>query len=322
MRTQEISELFDAPAPRSPYRRWVIAFLALATLIGIIAVAVVARNASPALAQLRVRQDTVGVRHGTEDYVAASEGEDLGTGDAVRSDASGQAQIDLFDGSLSRLDAQTEVNVNELIDRPEGHRILLELVGGRLWNRVADQTSNADLFEVKTPNAVTRVRGTTFMIDCRTQPTCYVVGVSSAVVVESDNGQKQTVEVGDCVLASDAGLAKCDEKKLGLIDEWAKENFADDQQLALDKVAVTPRAPEVSPSPPASLVPNTVPRPRPTAAPTAAPTPKPTPKPTAKPTPKPTPTPSSTPEPTPGPSCEDVGVEGGNVCEPTPTPNQ
>ncbi len=318
MRTEEITEMFDAPPPRSRFRRYIVAFLALVSVAGIVAIAIVARSAPDALAEVRVRDDTVGVRHGSGDYIAASEGENLGAGDVVRTDGTGQAQIDLFDGSLMRLDGETEVAVRELVDRPEGHAVAFELSGGRVWNRVAELTSEGDRFEVRMGNAVARVRGTTFMVDCRTKSTCYVVGVSGSTVVESSGGEQRTVADGGCVVASESALSVCDEKKLGLIDGWVKENLADDEQLALERAAATPQAPEVTTAPSSTRAPDPVSRPIPTATPTptAKPTPTPTPKETAEPTTRPKRTPKITPAPSP---CESGQPDGD--CFPDPTPS-
>ena len=83
MTTDEITDTIDA-RPFGTGRRYVLAAFALACVAGIVIVAVVARNSSDAPAQLRIRQDAISVKHGSSDFRAAQEGEDLGSGDEVR----------------------------------------------------------------------------------------------------------------------------------------------------------------------------------------------------------------------------------------------
>jgi hypothetical protein len=300
MKTDEISTLYDVPASGNG-RRYVFAAFALACVAVIVIVAVMSRNADDAPAQLRIRQDAISVQHGSSDLTAAQEGEDLGSGDTVRSDASGQAQIEFFDSSVVRIDGDTQVTLREVADRTDARDILLQMDGGRTWNRVAEMTSSRDRYEVRLPNGTVNVRGTTFLLDCRTQDTCYAVGFDGSTELTSSAGDKQTVDDGDCVRSTSDGLSTCDEKALGLIDNWVKENLADDQQLALKRAPTTPRTPQASETPVAAVQP--VPRaPVRRPAPTAAPTPSPTPKPTKKPTPEPTPAPTHTRKPKPSPT--------------------
>jgi hypothetical protein len=313
MRTQEIDELFDAPAPRGQYRRMIAGLLALASVAGIVAIAIIARTSGGSLAELRVRRDIVGVKREADEFLKAAEGEDLRVSDVVRSNETGEAQVDFFDGSLVRLDVQTEITVRELSDARGARRISLELTGGRTWNRVADLVNDADRYEMRMPGAVASVRGTTFMVDCRNLPTCYVVGVSGVTVVDSTNGDSSELQEDDCVQIAEGAIEKCDAKALGLIDGWAKENLADDQQLALETTAVTPRAPEVTTAPPTTFRPQPLPtrqqqQPQPTPQPTVAPTAKPTPKPTPPP-PTDSPEPTRRPRRTPDASCEPGGPD-------------
>ncbi len=307
MTTDELTSDIDA-RPSGGGRRYVLAAFALACVVVIVIVAVVARNSSDAPAQLRIRQDAIQVKHGSSEFTAALEGDDLGTGDEVRSDPSGQAQVEFFDGSVVRMDGDTHVTLRDVVDRTEGRQILLGMGAGRTWNRVVELTSTQDRYELRLPNVTVNVRGTTFLADCRTQQVCYVVGFDGTSEVTSATGVKRSVRDGDCIRATDSGIAQCDEKQLGLVDTWVKENLADDQQLALRRGPSTPRA-SLTPSPSAtSGVTNrdTPARPRATAAPTASPTPKATKSPTPKPTPDETPiaTPTKRPRRSPKPTSE------------------
>lgn len=322
MRTDELTEIYDARQPviaRS--RRFALAAFALACVVGVIVVAVVSRSARSAPAQLRIRDDAISVKHGSSDFFAAQEGEDLRSGDEIRSDPSGQAQIEFFDSSVVRVDGDTHLVLREVSDDTGTRDVVLQVVAGRTWNRVSDQTSDRDRFEVRLPNAVARVRGTTFMVDCRQQDTCYVLGFDGTTELESVTGTQENVEDGDCVRVAADGMSTCDAKSLGLVDAWVNENLADDQQLALRRTPSTPRATpaETSDATFAPVPQLTRPRPRPaapTAQPTAAPTPVATKKPTPEPTPEDTPIPTRSPRPRrtkspdPGPTACPTGEDG------------
>ena len=328
--TTDENTTFGDMRPFGNGRRYVLAAFALACVVVIVIVAVVARNSDDAPAQLRIRQDAISVRHGSSDFTAAQEGEDLGSGDEIRSDASGQAQIEFFDSSVVRMDSETQFTLREVADRTDARDILLKMDGGRTWNRVAEMTSTRDRFEVRLPSATVSVHGTTFLVDCRTQDTCYVVGFDGSTELTSSAGGKRTVDDGDCVRTSGQGSSVCDEKALGLIDNWVKENLADDQQLALKRGPSTPR---VTPAPTATIGVLRAPVSRPvlTTAPTASPTPKATAEPTPEETPEPTPSPcprrrgcsSPTPSPSPASSPESScppGDEGVDCDTVTPSP--
>jgi hypothetical protein len=313
MTTDELTTEIDDARPFRNGRRYALAAFALACVVVIVIVAVVARNSSDAPAQLRIRQDAIQVKHGSSDLSAALEGEDLGAGDEVRSDPSGQAQIEFFDGSVVRMDGDTQVTLRRVEDRTEGRQILLGMGAGRTWNRVAELTSTQDRYELRLPAATVNVRGTTFLADCRTQQECYVVGFDGTSEVTSATGVKRSAHDGDCIRATETGIEQCDEKQLGLIDSWVKENLADDQQLALKRGPSTPRAsltPSPDPTSRGTTTGTTPVRPRRTAAPapqaTPAATKAPTPKPTPEDTPIPTPTkrPRRSPKPSSAPTAE------------------
>ncbi|MEX2393693.1 MAG: FecR family protein [Actinomycetota bacterium] len=292
-------------------RRIVIGVVALASIAGIVAVAVVARNEPDPLAELRVRAAQVEVSSEGLGPRLATEGTDLSPGDIVRTDQDGEAQIDLFDSSLVRLDTSTEVVLSKLVQEPS-RNIAIEVTRGRTWNRVAELVSGADRFTVSLGDATVSVRGTTFITDCRRAPECYVVGVDGATEVAS-GGQETSAETGDCVLIRrDEAIEDCDEMRLGLIDDWVKENLAEDQQLELDAIDVA--TPSVSPTPVGtrrSFVPGPAPRP-------AAPTPTATSDPTVTDGSTPTPERTIPSLPTKTPRPKKTPAASGEPCEPEP----
>jgi hypothetical protein len=298
MRTQEVEDLFDAPPPRNRFRRYIVALLGLAMIGVIVAVAIVARNAPDPVAEVRVREPAVTLTRGNEAARNADEGEDLRTGDVVRTDTTGQAQVDLLGSSVVRLDTDSELTLRKVGSTDGDDTIALALGAGRSWNVVGEQSAD-DRYVIDIGAAEVTVKGTTFLTDCTEHPTCYVVGFEGEASAESDAGRSAEVGAGDCITVDDAGLLEeCDEKKLGLIDEWVRENLAEDQQLELEGVAPTVN-PSLSPSPTGSSPPSTLrpSGPRRTAAPPPPPTATAKPA-TAKPTEEPEKTKKPKPEPT------------------------
>lgn len=302
MRTAEIEALFEAPPPRWDPRRLVMALLALVVVAGIVMIAVVSRNRSDALAELRVRADRVSVLREARGVIDPGEGEDLRATDIVVTDDTGRAQVDLFDGSLVRLDSSSELSLLELVDGDRGGQVGLALKSGRSWNRVAEREAGS--FSVDIGEAKVNVVGTTFLVDCRLDPMCYVVGIDGEAEVESKAGPKMDVSNGDCVSVDGAGaLESCDERKLGLIDAWVNENLAEDEQLAIEQVKVKPSTTPTATAP--SFRRTFAPAPPGPRAATATPAPTDEPKETPEPTTRPKRTKSP---PTPGPTVPPTAV--------------
>ncbi len=287
------------PAYSGRGRRILLVVFLVGVVGALVAAAVFSAGDRDPGAQLRVREEAVEVQHSNSDFTKALEGEDIETGDVVRTDSTGRAQIDYFDGSLVRLDVFSEVAVRRLSDAKGGRLISLGVNAGRVWNRVAASTSERGRYEVHFQNAVASVEGTTFVVDCSRDLHCYVLGIDETTRVEAGSDE-QNVGAGQCVDLVGDRLEGCDANALGLIDGWIRQNQAEDQQLQIGA------PPTVSPSPTPSVSPTRRPRSfvRPTATtapPTATPAPSPTPTKTPVETTAPpttAPPPSDGPEPT------------------------
>ncbi len=293
---EDTRQMAAVPAYSGRGRRILLVVFLVGVVGALVAAAVFSAGSSDPGAQLRVREEAVEVQHSNSDFTKAKEGEDIQTSDVVRTDSTGRAQIDYFDGSLVRLDVFSEVSVRRLSDAKGERLISLGVNAGRVWNRVAPSTSERGRYEVHFQNAVASVEGTTFVVDCSRDLHCYVLGIDETTNVKAGSDE-QDVGEGQCVDLVGEQLEPCDASALGLIDDWIRQNQAEDQQLQIGAL------PTVSPSPTASVSPTRRPRSfvRPTATtapPTAAPTPKKTPaKTTAPPTTAPPP-PTDSPVPT------------------------
>lgn len=123
----------------------------------------------------------------------------------VRTDGSGFAEIKYFDGSLTRLDVNTELEVLGLVDGPTGSVIRTKMGVGRTWHRVQAPTDN-DLYEVETSSGTAVARGTAFIVECRADGCVFTVLEGTVELLLSDGTMAETnnvfVEAGQSVQAS------------------------------------------------------------------------------------------------------------------------
>jgi uncharacterized membrane protein YgcG len=151
-------------------RKLLAVLLALATA-GLVLAAFLFITAGPATARefatLGVIEGTVEVSRGEGAFRAGTEGQTLQAGDTVRTGLDGRAEIEYFDGSLTRLDADTTFTLRELASMPEepGSKLIeAEQAEGRTFERVTEITDSQSRFDVETPTATASVRGTSYVL--------------------------------------------------------------------------------------------------------------------------------------------------------------
>lgn len=134
--------------------------LALAVLVASVALAAVASLSSvaPATAVLTVFVGGAEIqRAGSAARTAGRTGDRLVTGDTVVTGPASKAQLTFPDGSVSRLDSETQVTI-----ATAGQQTALAQAGGLTWNRVRQLTGGAG-FRIDGPNhTAAQVRGTEF----------------------------------------------------------------------------------------------------------------------------------------------------------------
>ncbi len=217
-------------------RRIGVVLVVLAALGVLVGVGIVAKNNKGPLGQLRVREGTVEVQHDQLAFTRASDGDGLETGDGIRTESASQAQVDFFDGSLTRLDSRTGIVLTDLANERK-QRISFTLGGGRVWNSV----HSVDAFTLRFPRATATTSDATFAIDCRVSGRCYAIGVDQTTHIKSSSGEVADVGPGACAaVLSDGAIERCNAALLGLNDQWIRENLAEDEHLALDKTTPTP----------------------------------------------------------------------------------
>jgi hypothetical protein len=174
-----------------------VRILAVAALSAAAVVAVAApsgaKTSKDSLATLKVSTDGVFVKKkGAADYSAAKAGQSLSQGDSVKTDASGTAEIDYQDGSLTRLSNATIFTLTKLSNDKGGRQTQGSLSVGEAWNR-AGKVSETGSFSVKAGGTTAAVEGTAFIVKCvpatdtsSKTVTCTVQAVVDNINVTSD----------------------------------------------------------------------------------------------------------------------------------------
>jgi hypothetical protein len=97
--------------------------------------------------------------------VALAVGLSVGVGDSVETGEKSRLELTLPDGSKLRLAPKSKATLDAAsFEGKRRERVSLKLGAGRIWSNVVRGTGGGDTFEVRTDNAVTGVRGTSFSI--------------------------------------------------------------------------------------------------------------------------------------------------------------
>jgi hypothetical protein len=97
--------------------------------------------------------------------VALAVGASVGVGDTVETGDRARLELTLPDGSKLRLAPKSKATLDAAsFNGKRRERVSLKLGAGRVWSNVVRGTGGADAFEVRTENAVTGVRGTSFSV--------------------------------------------------------------------------------------------------------------------------------------------------------------
>src|SRR5215218_8349529 len=158
---------------------------------GVLALAAPAAGAATTLAKLKITADNVQIKQkGKSSFVAAKNGMALKQGDTIKTDASGLAEIDYTDGSLTRLANSTVFTLSVLTSEKGGRQTQGTLSVGETWNRAA-KVSETGSFEVKAGGTTAAVEGTAFVAKCVAKTDgspadCTFTAVVDDIKVDSD----------------------------------------------------------------------------------------------------------------------------------------
>jgi hypothetical protein len=170
----------------------IIALVCAAMTMTVLASGGTAGAATKPLANLAITEGTVTIKpKGSATFVAAKDAQALKQGDTIKTEASGRAQINYTDGSLTRLAGSTVFAISKLTNERGGRQTQGTLSVGETWNRAA-KVSETGSFEVKAGGTTAAVEGTAFVVKCvptengKQEVTCTVTAVVDDIKVSSD----------------------------------------------------------------------------------------------------------------------------------------
>lgn len=228
----------EIPKPMGKRFRFIIPVIIVICLVGVLWFTLspdIAKAESKA--QLIIESGTVQVKHAEGSWISAENGMELYQSDSVRTGDNTSASIVLFESSIIRLDSNTEVTLQELIQHEGETSVTINQDAGRTWNTVS-KMSGIDNYDVQTPTTVASVRGTAFVVIVESNGTTYY-GVSHGILNVSSvsNGTIQgTIDVSgnESVIVYVDMVGKSLEIKSFVIDDWILENLNKDEQFVTD----------------------------------------------------------------------------------------
>jgi FecR-like protein len=243
-------------AVKSNRRRLAIAGAVATAAAVLVAVLVFTAGAATAkeFATLHFLQGTVDVARGEGPFGPGSDGQTLQAGDTVRTGADGRAEIEYFDGSLTRLDGATTFTLHELSSLPEvpnSKIVEAEQGEGRTFERITEITDSESRFDVDTPTATASVRGTTYALTVHPDGTAELWVVDGSVTMVLPDGSELVVGEGEGLIVRPDGrvegpFALTEEQ---LTDPWVLFNQCTDDpalpqcQIQVESVVVEPPPP-------------------------------------------------------------------------------
>jgi hypothetical protein len=147
------------------------------------------------MATLEVRRGIVEVQSGRgEGWTPAWSGQEVDAGARIRTGADGAVLLTFFDGSMTAMNGDTEIAIERLRSPQEGvgRVIVLSQNRGRTQHRVETADAPEARFEVRSPLAVTVVRGTTFGVEVQDDGTTEVAVQEGVVEVRA---QRETIQL-------------------------------------------------------------------------------------------------------------------------------
>lgn len=221
---------------------------------GLTAVALLAAvlliTAGPATAKefatLHPLAGSVEVARGDGGFQAGTEGQTLQAGDTVRTGDDSRAEIEYFDGSVTRLDAETTFTLQELSSLPDtpGSKIIqAEQSEGRTFQRITEITDSQSRFDVETPTATASVHGTSYALTVHDDGSVELWVLDGTVIAVLEDGSEIEVGPGQGLVVHPDGSVDgpftLTEAQLN--DPWVQFNqCTDDPTLLLCQVEVEP----------------------------------------------------------------------------------
>jgi len=129
-------------------------------------------------------------------------GDEIEQGTTIKTNEIGLANIYLPDGSVIRIDSETEFILEEGFFDSKNEKLVVRimLASGRLWSKIFELSTPDSLWEVKTANTVATVRGTAFGIEYADGKTGVIGSENEVTVSAIDPQTKKIIEKSKVVI--------------------------------------------------------------------------------------------------------------------------
>ncbi len=185
-------------------------------------------------AQLIVESGTVQIKHAGGSWVSAQNSMLLYQSDSVKTGDNTSASIVLFKSSIIRLDSNTEVTIQEILQQAGETSVKIKQDIGRTWNTVS-KMSGIDNYEVQTPTAVASVRGTSLDVNVHANGTTIISVIKGIVNVSiTENGSiVYTIEINENWSVT-VDFDEMGQPEPFDLDDWILNNLLKDEQFKKD----------------------------------------------------------------------------------------
>lgn len=190
------------------WRKVIVVLLVLA-LWGVLRLTVLSdwgtEPAAPVVTLVAV-DGVVETRQASDEFSVVDRSAAVEVGAEVRTGANALAEIEYFDGSLTRIGPNTTYEIVELEQAPDRTVIVGKIGLGETFHDVKKLTGSGSRFEIQESNAIASVRGTRFAARCLPPLPCGIAVVEGEVVVTPSSGAPVAVRAGHRVTIDDEGL--------------------------------------------------------------------------------------------------------------------
>lgn len=153
-------------------------------------------------------------------------GDELENNSIIITDEFGLANIYFPDGSVVRLDSNTEIKlqVGDYNESDGGLMVKIGLTAGHVWSKILELTTPESYWEIETSNAVAAVRGTSFGVEYLNNSTKVLVSENLVSVVakdiKSNNLENEVLVKGDHYISiTPQTIKNINNKKINLEQE-------------------------------------------------------------------------------------------------------
>lgn len=140
-------------------------------------------------------------------------GDELISASLIASDDNGLANIYLPDGSVVRLNSATKIVLEETNFDEQSEKLVvrIKLLTGRVWSKILELVTADSLWEVKTSNSISVVRGTSFGVEYLDGKTTIIGSENKVSVFAIDPKTKEIIKDREVVISPDKFIEIRDE---------------------------------------------------------------------------------------------------------------